>query len=375
MADPKLTKMLETQISLTEWFESMRHANADAMRAEDNEKRERLKILNQAIGLPFDQPWQFTAQDVAQNTAEFQQFTRQHGDELCALRLIPLEQSLPKMRMRGYSIRQATQWFGRQNIDHLSYRADFIPHPSVSTWSTIFIVNQNGVYGEIIKGGHHQLTQGFHDDQSLPIVFSYDFSKWQLDPGQPDAKAHLAEAVAMLKVDDAQTRAYLSGVLNAQFARNYVCGYFETAASREFGIWFIDYNRILGDLYADFSITPDVPTPSSQLLAGQAGSGGKATGRVRIVQTEDLDSAQIEAGEVLVSDMTTPQYLPLMQQAAAIITDKGGILCHAAIVAREMKKPCIIGTINATKLLKNGDMVEVDGDKGTVNVISKTGAD
>ncbi|MBS3166574.1 hypothetical protein J4444_05625 [Candidatus Woesearchaeota archaeon] len=67
--------------------------------------------------------------------------------------------------------------------------------------------------------------------------------------------------------------------------------------------------------------------------------------------------------------MTRPEYLSLINQAAAIITDAGGILSHAAISARELKKPCVIGTKNATKVLKDGDVVEVDATKGTVRKI------
>ena len=78
------------------------------------------------------------------------------------------------------------------------------------------------------------------------------------------------------------------------------------------------------------------------------------------------DQDKLKKGEILVTSMTTPDYLPSMQKASAFVTDEGGITCHAAIIAREMKKPCIIGTKIATKILKDGDLVEVDADKGVV---------
>ena len=68
--------------------------------------------------------------------------------------------------------------------------------------------------------------------------------------------------------------------------------------------------------------------------------------------------------------MTRPEFMPALKKAAAIITDEGGITCHAAIVARELKKPCIIGTKIATKVLKDGMMVEVDADKGVVKILN-----
>ena len=67
--------------------------------------------------------------------------------------------------------------------------------------------------------------------------------------------------------------------------------------------------------------------------------------------------------------MTRPEFLPLMKKAKAIITDEGGITCHAAIVSRELGIPCIIGTKIATKVLKDNDLVEVDAEKGIVRKI------
>jgi pyruvate,water dikinase len=67
--------------------------------------------------------------------------------------------------------------------------------------------------------------------------------------------------------------------------------------------------------------------------------------------------------------MTTPELVPLMQKAAAIVTDLGGILSHAAIVSRELGKPCVVGTGKATQVLNDGDLVEVDAENGTVRKI------
>jgi pyruvate,water dikinase len=69
--------------------------------------------------------------------------------------------------------------------------------------------------------------------------------------------------------------------------------------------------------------------------------------------------------------MTDPHYLPIMKKAAAFVTDEGGLLCHAAIVARELKKPCVISTKVATKIFKDGDLVEVDANRGIIRKIHK----
>lgn len=76
-------------------------------------------------------------------------------------------------------------------------------------------------------------------------------------------------------------------------------------------------------------------------------------------------------GDILVTGMTTPDFLSAIRKSAGFVTDEGGITCHAAIVSRELKKPCIIGTKIATQILKDGDLVEVDANKGIVKILEK----
>lgn len=104
-------------------------------------------------------------------------------------------------------------------------------------------------------------------------------------------------------------------------------------------------------------------------IIGQIAWHGVARGVARIVKSQN-DIAKVKRGDILVATMTFPNFVPAMEKAAAFVTDEGGILCHAAIIAREMKKPCIIATKNATKLLKDGDEIEVDADKGIVKILT-----
>lgn len=75
---------------------------------------------------------------------------------------------------------------------------------------------------------------------------------------------------------------------------------------------------------------------------------------------------KVKEGDILVAPMTTPELMPAMKNAAAFITDEGGITCHAAIISRELDKPCIIGTKTATRIIKDGDLVEVDANLGII---------
>ena len=106
-------------------------------------------------------------------------------------------------------------------------------------------------------------------------------------------------------------------------------------------------------------------------IKGNPACRGIVIGRVALIMSKDKIS-NIKEGEILVTSMTTPEYLPAMKKAAAFVTDEGGITCHAAIVAREMKKPCIIGTKYSTIVLKNGDKVEVNADNGVVKIIERS---
>lgn len=359
-------KLYTTQISMTEWFERINHKQTAELRREDNEKRHRLKLIHQITGMPFDEPTQFEAADIAERTPALQSFVHKHGDELCALRLIPKNPALPKLRLRGKKVREMLDWFDAQQIDPADYLADFVPHSNVQLYSTIFVVNKHGIFGEIIKGGHYQLTQGFYDADK-PVNFNYDFKTWRFSDKAPEYSKEIKEIVRWLFVTDSKKQAELRKAVSATFSHNYLDGYFETITNGEgIGLWYCDYNRILGEMFADTQLTE---TTGEALVKGQPASKGTASGTVKVVLEKDVAHANIAEGDVLVCDITTPDYVPLMQKAAAVVTDRGGILSHAAIVCRELDKPCVAGTGNATATLKNGQRVTVNAENGTVTAV------
>ena len=104
---------------------------------------------------------------------------------------------------------------------------------------------------------------------------------------------------------------------------------------------------------------------SKELIRGLGASPGRGSGEVRVLVSPDKDNG-FESGDVLVAAMTTPDWVPLMMKASAIVTDGGGVTCHAAIVSREMGLPCVVGTRNATKILQDKMLVTVDGTHGIV---------
>ena len=141
--------------------------------------------------------------------------------------------------------------------------------------------------------------------------------------------------------------------------------------ARAAGVTYLVQSRPITTLGAQGASEPRPPSgaPVSAtlglLLSGLAASAGRAAGRVRIL-TSPSQQRELLDGEILVAEMTSPDWVPAMRRAAALITDGGGVTCHAAIVSRELQLPCVVGTGNATASLRTGQEVTVDGRTGKV---------
>ncbi|MFH0862467.1 MAG: PEP-utilizing enzyme [Candidatus Altiarchaeota archaeon] len=125
------------------------------------------------------------------------------------------------------------------------------------------------------------------------------------------------------------------------------------------------------DHYRQFHTSPTDVTE----LRGMTANPGKVIGPVRIVRVDNLarlaqDMKAFKPGEILVTTMTSPLIIPIAVKAAAIVTNQGGICSHAAVISREFDIPCIVGTHDATRVFKDGDLVEVDAERGIVSKIN-----
>lgn len=105
-------------------------------------------------------------------------------------------------------------------------------------------------------------------------------------------------------------------------------------------------------------------------IVGKAAYPGRVNGKVRVVIYRE-QWKRLQKGDILVTPMTRLDSVPYLKKIKTIITDEGGITCHAAIVSRELKIPCVIGTKIATRVLKDGDLVEVDANKGVVKILKR----
>lgn len=115
---------------------------------------------------------------------------------------------------------------------------------------------------------------------------------------------------------------------------------------------------------------PPAPSGDPGVVSGLSGSGGRVRGTAKVLMSiAEMD--KLQAGDVLIAETTAPPWTPLFATAAAVVTDSGGILSHCAVVAREYGIPAVVGTGLATRTIKDGQTVEVDGDAGVVRIIEE----
>ncbi len=107
---------------------------------------------------------------------------------------------------------------------------------------------------------------------------------------------------------------------------------------------------------------------TSNIICGSVANIGKVKGIAKVLKKYE-DIYNVEKGDIIVATMTTPDYVSAMEKAAGFITDEGGITCHAAILSREFNVPCIVGTINGTKEIKDGQLIELDAYSGKVYIL------
>ncbi|OGM26047.1 hypothetical protein A3D00_04015 [Candidatus Woesebacteria bacterium RIFCSPHIGHO2_02_FULL_38_9] len=159
-----------------------------------------------------------------------------------------------------------------------------------------------------------------------------------------------------------------------------ISGHFEFqygSLDKKEGLSFFDYNDELAyedidSLFQDLVLYHDLNVPKDGgvfIVKGLPACLGEAVGLCRIILNSDIGNfSKVRKGEILVTNATTPEMTPIMKKVSAIITDFGGITSHAAIVCRELNIPCIVGTRNATVILKDGMKVSVDAFRGIVSI-------
>jgi len=126
---------------------------------------------------------------------------------------------------------------------------------------------------------------------------------------------------------------------------------------------------VIGRFDPDKHVVPEVDA-NVEVLKGIAVSSGVVTGKARVILRTD-DDQHIESGEILVAPFTDPAWTPYFLPAAGIVMDMGGVLSHGAVIAREYGLPAVVNVGPATKIIKTGQAIRVDGDKGIVTILDE----
>ncbi len=354
------------QPSLTEWFNIIGDSvDAKKIQDEDNNKHARLELLQKIIRLPYLKPKKVRAIDLYNKTPKISKIFEKQGNDLCAIRLIPQKTGLPKLRNRGLSLENCyAQWFLRQDIDFKNYEAEICPHSEIALYSIVLVVDERGIFGEIVPGHSFQIIHG--DAESKTYKFFYDFSKWKWSEKNPEIEKYVKRAVVHLRIKKAVQEEALEKELQAKIFKNYLGGYFEVVVWGNKKGYFFDYNRLMPDYIAAPKLAENDSDEENIELKGLSVFPGVVVGKVAKISPDNISKIKFENGSILVTDNTDVRFLPIMRNAGAILTERGSILSHASIIARELKKPCIVGINNLTKILKNDDLIKVDANNGAV---------
>ena len=165
------------QLSIVEWLARVNYKNIDQLRVEDDSKRERLEVLSNIINIKFDKQDKFSALDFLNtSTNKIKDYIINNSSVPCSFRLVSNDASLPKLRVRGKYLLDNISWLKDQTVDLSRYELHIGSHID-SVFSTIFIISENGVQGEIIKGSHNELTQGYSNSNIMSFFF--DFKNWK----------------------------------------------------------------------------------------------------------------------------------------------------------------------------------------------------
>jgi len=340
--------------SMSEWLQQVKQFSASKEQIQDVIEQDlykwsRLKQLNEQIDLPIEKHSHFEVDDFISNSKRLQEFFNNSKSDIYSIKAEPkkeFEDTLFRNRKHRLTKEQAIEFVKNLKPSPEHYKA-------VSSWDCfitdlagVLVVNNDGIILEVTRGSHSALTQGSNDTKVITGYLDFKTNELEID--------NSVKEIAQLAIDK------LTADSKTQFptANNKIKGYFEFLYSKKGGFAFIDFSttKIMNNVQW-----------TGQFEKGMTASKGTAAGKAKIVLSED-DFYKVQEGDIVVTKMTDPSFVPILSKASALITEYGGLLCHAAIVARELDIPCITNLKDITTTLKDNDQIEVDADNAVVKL-------
>lgn len=244
----------------------------------------------------------------------------------------------------------------------------FTSHPSTGDSDKV-VIEANWGLGETVVSGSVTPDTYVVDKETREILETTIGSKEAMiirDPetGETTEKPTPADKreAQVINQEEAAELAELGAKLEEHYERPQ-----DAEWAEENGKIFLVQSRPITVLYGEEKEAREEETEKETeiLVKGQGASPGRASGKVKVIPSVDK-IGQVKDGDILVAEMTAPDWVPAMRRAAAIVTDEGGMTCHAAIVSRELGTPAVVGTSNGTEVLEEGMEVTVDGSSGVV---------
>ncbi|MGZ4526528.1 MAG: phosphoenolpyruvate synthase [Mycobacterium sp.] len=261
---------------------------------------------------------------------------------------------------RGFTAEPAMAVVVQQMIASEQSGVAFTSDPSTGERGHIVIEAALGL-GEVVVSGKVQPDTYVVDKKTLDVVdvkVGYQAFKIVRGPDGRDAIVELEPELAQARVlDDAALRRIAELAIAVE--NHHGCPQDVEWAIAAGKAWLVQA-RPITTLHAEAS-----DEPTGVLVRGLPAAPGSASGRVRVLHSPQEGNRLLD-NEILVAPMTNPDWLPAIRRAAALVTESGGMTCHAAIVARELSVPCVVGARDATTVLHDGQTVTVDGARGTV---------
>jgi pyruvate,water dikinase len=313
-----------------------------------------------------------TAEDTASTSfaGMNQTFTNVCGSEELVQRIIDCWASLWSARVVAYRASQgltaepAIAVVVQEMVDSDASGVMFTADPATGDRDTIVVEAAFGL-GEVVVGGQVQPDTYVLSKDGPRVAQVHVGTKAEQIVRGPDGHDQRLPVPAtrqhqrVLDDDTLLTLARMALEIEAHYGSPQDAE-FALAAGR---VWIVQ-SRPITTLERE-SAAPEGDGVGGVLVSGMGAAPGIATGPVRILHSP-ADGVRLLRGEVLVATMTNPDWVPTMRRAAALVTDGGGVTCHAAIVGRELHLPTIVGTRKATTVLRDGEVVTVDGAKGVV---------
>ncbi|MDP3244501.1 MAG: PEP-utilizing enzyme [bacterium] len=211
---------------------------------------------------------------------------------------------------------------------------------------------------------------GFVLDTRNEAEYLVSYCGYYILPFYQEISRRLALSIRQLRtLYEDEIVAALEGKLNYNdvlYQRRRICGYgFDKTMTKR--IYFTPEEA--EKLFKHIEKNVQYVNQSGDERKGLCASPGKVRGVAKIVMVPQQDNKKVEKGDIMIAVATMVDHLPAMKNAAAIVTEVGSLTCHAAVVSREFGIPCVVAFKNATKIFKDGDLVEVDANKGTVKIL------